>query len=615
MAGARVAGDDAARRTPAHVRSRRRGPRWARWLVGGGVLLVVVVGWAAWLVSDARTARAELLQAAELVTSLQADVLAGDDAAADATVQELQVHAAGALAATDGPHWTLGARVPWVGPNLEAVRTVAVVMDELARQAVPTLLEATDVVDPSALAPVDGRIDLAPLVEASPRVVAADEAVRRSVARLDAVSPDGLWPVVADAFRDAQEKVREVGVTTATAARALRLLPPMLGVDGPRTYLVLVQNNAEVRATGGIPGSVLLLRAEGGAVEILDHRSGSSLGDLPAPVTELTDAEMSLFGEDLAADMRDVTFTPDFPRSASIARQIWAQEVGGEVDGVLSVDPGTLSLVLGATGPLPLAPGPVADAVGGSLTADNAVEVLLNTVYLALAEPADQDEFFAQTAGAVFGALVGGAGEPAATMDALAEAARQGRLMVWSAHEAEQGLLAGTVLSGELTGESGSSPVVGVFFNDGSQAKMSYYLDVSVEVGNQVCAPDGSRLVDVTVALTNTVEAGIEATLPPYVSGGGTVVPAGEVRTNVLVYAPTGGLVEDVQITGDVPGVSSQVHEGLSVIGKTTQLKPGQTITIAATISVGNNLPGPLITRTSPGWANDTLPFVTSSCS
>ena len=163
-------------------------------------------------------------------------------------------------------------------------------------------------------------------------------------------------------------------MTTEPASRAVQLIPPMLGADGPRDYLLLVQNNAEVRATGGIPGSVILLRAEAGAVTIVDTRSGGSLGSLPAPVVPLTDAESNLFGPDLAADMRDVTFTPDFPRSAEIARSIWAQQVGGEVDGVVSVDPGALALVLAHTGPVPVAPGPMADALGGTLTGANAAD-------------------------------------------------------------------------------------------------------------------------------------------------------------------------------------------------------------------------------------------------
>ena len=38
----------------------------------------------------------------------------------------------------------------------------------------------------------------------------------------------------------------------------------MLGGDGPRNYLLVFQNNAEIRATGGLPGSWAEVHAEDG---------------------------------------------------------------------------------------------------------------------------------------------------------------------------------------------------------------------------------------------------------------------------------------------------------------------------------------------------------------
>ena len=75
--------------------------------------------------------------------------------------------------------------------------------------------------------------------------------------------------------------------------------------------------------------------------------------------------------------------------------------MGGEVDGVLSIDPGALALVLGATGPVTL-------PTGQALTAGNAERLLLNTVYLQIADPRAQDAFFAATASSVFDAMLRG---------------------------------------------------------------------------------------------------------------------------------------------------------------------------------------------------------------
>ena len=52
---------------------------------------------------------------------------------------------------------------------------------------------------------------------------------------------------------------------THTATEVLPTALTMLGDHGPRTYLVLFQNNAEIRATGGAAAAAVYVRAEGGA--------------------------------------------------------------------------------------------------------------------------------------------------------------------------------------------------------------------------------------------------------------------------------------------------------------------------------------------------------------
>lgn len=568
-------------------------------------VLLVVLGAGAVLAVDALRARDALEAAADDVARLQAHVTAGEIAAAEAVVPQLQKNATDARERTDGPLWSLAAALPWAGPNVDAVRTVAQVVDGLAQRALPPLVQATSAVDPAALAPVDGRLDLAPVAAIAPQVTGADAAVRASAEQLDGVDVDALVPQVAAPVRELQEQVAAVAADTATASRAVQLLPAMLGAEGPREYLVLVQNNAEPRATGGIAGAVLRLRADDGRLEVLEQRTGGELAGLQQPVVELTPAEEDLFGPLLATDMRDVNFTPDFPRSAQIARAIWAQEVGGEISGVLSVDPGTLALVLSATGPVTVP--------GGQLTADNVVPRLLHDVYLELENPRQQDAFFADTAAAVFAAVAGGQGDPAGSVDALAEAARQGRLMVWSADADEQALLEGTVLSGELRGTAGDSPVVGAFLNDGTQAKLGYYLDVQGGVTSVACRPDGSQTLELELVYTYTAPADA-ATLPEYLVGLDTIVPPGEFRTNLLLYLPSNSQMTDVFVDGQPGQMHAQVHDDLSVGSLTWDFEPGQKRTITATIDTGAGQRGDPHLRATPTAAGHGNVSALSSC-
>jgi len=587
-------------------RSRRRRRRIVRWvLLVVAVLLVVVIAGVAWVGVDALRARGELDAAAKQVHVLQGQVEKGERKAATATLKSMQQYAAAARDDTHGPHWSAARVLPWLGPNVRAVQTVSEVIDGLALHALPTLMDATSLVDPATLAPVKGRVDLAPIVKVAPEVVAANAEVQTAARRLDAIDPTGLQAAVAGPLADLRIQVGKVALTTATAARAVQLLPPMLGANGPRNYLLLVQNNAEQRATGGVP-TLILLQAVDGKVTVVETRSaGGNLANLPKPILPLTAEETALFSERLGIYMADVTFTPDFPRSGQLARAIWRQQVGGDLDGVLSIDPGALANVLGATGPVKLPDGRL-------LTSGNAAQVLMNDVYLKILDFTKQDEFFAATAATVFHAVLSGQGKPAATVEALAQSAREGRLMVWSAHKNEQALLSGTVLSGELVGVQGDSPVIGVYLEDGTQSKIGYYLRTDVDATTTQCRPDGSQAVQVKVTLTFTAPANA-ADLPPYISSG-NVIPKGQIRTNVLLYAPKGGRIDSAQVSGAAQGVFAQTHNGLAVAGKTVQLTPGQRVVIDYDVITGPGQPGIPVLRVSPVTLGRNLVNATSRC-
>jgi len=594
------------RRLAEEARARRR-RIGRRSLLGLGVLVLLVVVAGVLVGLDAMRARDALTAAASEVQTLQSQVRAGDAAGAATTLTALQAHSAKARTATHGPLWRFAVSLPKLGADVTAVQTVSEVVDDLATRALPALMNASTIAAPAALAPVDGRINLAPVIAAAPEVVAADASVDLAAERLAGIDTSQLLASVAKPVEELRGRVKDVATTTGTAARAVQLIPAMFGADGPRDYLLLVQNNAEPRATGGIPGLILLLRVNDGVIDIVDERSaGGSLAGLAEPVLPLTPGEDALFGPMLATYMADVTFTPDFPRTGALARAIWEKEVGGQVDGVLSIDPGALAEVLKATGPVTL-------ENGQTLTADNAVQALLNTVYLQVTDPKAQDAYFTSTGTAVFAAVMSGQGNPAATVEALARAATEGRVMVWSAHETEQALLSGTVLSGELRGLSDGSPVIGVYLNDGTESKLGYYLDLKVAAKAGECRPDGSRLVDLSVTLTSNAPANA-ATLPPYLAGGGVIVPRGELRTNVLIYAPEGGGIDSHRVNSSEAGLYSQVHNGLSVGARTFTLKPGESATLDLVVRTGKGQRGTPIIRVTPTAGTPTVTVSGPTC-
>ena len=121
---------------------------------------------------------------------------------------------------------------------------------------------------------------------------------------------------------------------------------------------------------------------------------------------------------------------------------------------------------------------------------------------------------------------------------------------------------------------------------------------MDVVATSTTCHPDGSQSVAVRATLTNTAPKNA-ADLPPYISSG-NVIPKGEVRMNVLLYAPTGGRVDDVRTSSGARGGFSQRHNGLAVMGRTVQLKPGQTEVIDYDVLTGPAQPGVPVLRVTP---------------
>lgn len=559
-------------------------------MAGLGVIVALIT---AVLVSDGLTAYRGLHASASAVRDLQAQVLEGNDKAALESADLLTNSTHGARRAMQGPHWDLVGEFPWIGDEVRAVQVLSVVVDELAANALTDLIDVASALDPPSLAPVDGRVNLDPISGSVTSLASADRSVQAAETALNAIDVSQLLPPVRLPIDHLKAQVSDLADLTETGSRAVQLLPPMLGEDAPRDYLLLVQNSSEPRALGGLPGSYVHLRADDGAITFVESRSAVEVGSSVVPVLELTRAERGLFGTQMGRYPGNVTSTPDFPRAAQLARQFWRAATGLEVDGVIAVDPAALGMLLRATGSVVL-------PTGEELTADNASQLLLNQVYKEVTEPLAQDAFFASAATAVFDALVSRPVNPAVAIPALGEMADEGRFMVWSSVRDEQELLEGTVLSGELRGHVGDSPLVGIYVHDTSGAKIAYYQHVDAQVAATRMRTDGSQVLSVTVTASSQVPADVES-LPPSLTGGGNVVPVGTIRSEISVYAPTKGRILSATSTDSGSRYRSHLHNGLMVGTNVVTLEPGESVDLKFIVESGPGQIGAPMARITPG--------------
>ncbi|WP_085874208.1 MULTISPECIES: DUF4012 domain-containing protein [unclassified Nocardioides] len=537
-------------------------------------VLVLVGGWLGW---QAWQVNRDLGAAADDAAALQTALEDGDQASIDRSLADLQEHSAAASDRTDGVSWGLLTHAPVVGDDARGVRVVSDVMADLSNDGLEPLARTASRLD--ALLPRNGRVSIAAVRSLQEPVAQARDALADADRRLAAEDSGGFVQRLRDRYRELAGKVSDAAEAMNSAETALDVLPSMLGDGESRHYLLVFQNNAEIRATGGLPGAVSLVRARDGKIELTRQVAANSFGQRQSPVLPLSEVERLLYGAQLGTYFLDANFTPDFPRTADLMRARWEEVYGDDLDGVLSLDPVAISYLLAATGPVQ-----VGDV---TLSSDNAVDELLHQVYLRYPDPDRQDRFFRDVARTVFGAVSSGGGAaPRDLLSALARGADEGRIYVHSFDEDEQSALAGTRVAGELGTEATSTPLVNVTLNDTTGAKMSYYLRYSVHVMSTYCE-DGVQGLSAHARLTSDAPADA-ASLPGYITGAGKfgVEPGNQIVT-VRIFGPVGGTIDGFSINAKEFPPGDLVQDGRPVTSAYVYLTPGETVDVTWSMKTG----------------------------
>jgi hypothetical protein len=600
-------------------RSRKQPPKLTRIGIAIFVLVVLFGGGTVWLGLKASSIKHELEAAAGLIPQLKQEILASDADSAASTVAALRQHTLAARQASEDPLWTLTSSAPWVGANVSAVSEVARSADDVATFGLSPLINVYESLNWDALMPSASGSNLEPLKTSAPSVVSAAYTVGASAERLQAIDNSQLLPQVAQPLQNATEELKEATSALDAAADAASLAPDMLGANGPKNYLLMIQNNAEARASGGIPGALAVMTLDHGKLSLGAQSSAGDVG-IMSPNLAVDPQQQQIYSTRLGKYMQDVNLTPDFPTAAATAQAMWAKKTGQQVDGVISIDPLVLSYILQAIGPVSVT-GPElatvrAAGLPSELTGTNVVPTLLSDVYAKIANPKLQDAYFAGVAKEVFAALSSGKGEAKGLITGITKGTEEGRVLIWSANTSEQAKILKYPLSGSVSGPSVSPAQFGVYFNDGTGAKMDYYVKRTVQLIKE-CPAEGYEQTKVRVISTNTAPSDAATSLPTYVTGGGVFgVPPGTVQTNIVAYGPVQANIESSAEDGQKTAFAPHVHADRPVGVVAQKLAPGQSKTVDFTFGkiVQHTEPNLVVTPTVQPVKDVVLPTTAASC-
>lgn len=237
----------------------------------------------------------------------------------------------------------------------------------------------------------------------------------------------------------AKEKINEIFETLKSTQEHFPAILKLLGDRYPHRYLILLQNNNEIRPTGGFIGTYAIMDVNDGYIEKLDTHDVYDIDGSYGGIIEPPE-EFKAFTSNWR--FRDSNYSPDFPTSAKKARWFLEKEGGPTVDTVIAINQGLLRDMMEITGPI---------QVGefGELTSENYNLLLSFIIEGKVWGPEDPKHILKMFIPAFKEAIL--KEENIGSMSSkLYKAVQQKHIMMYSADEEIQNLIENLGLSGKV---------------------------------------------------------------------------------------------------------------------------------------------------------------------
>lgn len=429
--------------------------------------------------------------------------------------------------------------LPVIGPNLRVLGDLAGA-GGAAAQAGEEISEAIAELEggADALAPRDGALPVAAFEELAKPVERAAALLARSRRLLERTYEVPVVARVAEARTELAAKVEPAARGAQRAGDLLPVLPRLLGAGAPRRYLIVPQNPAESRGTGGFIGAYAVAtlrdgRFSFGRVGSIDELPVYPANEVVPPNPDFADRYNRYGG---AGFWKNINLTPDFPSAARAMETLFVKGTGTRLDGVIAADPYALEAMIEVAGPVEI-------RQFGEVDAGEIVKVVTNEAYNKITSGTRRKKLLGEIfVGAFEGFLRsgGGGGDPLRTAQVLGKAVNGGHLLMHSTDAEAQAALLQAGIAGQLRDADGD--FVAVITNAGTAAKVDYYLDRAVAYYAKL-EPGGSLQGDIDATFKNNAPTSGVAkyVIGPNVRG----LEAGENHLIVSAFGPPTARLRD----------------------------------------------------------------------
>lgn len=278
-------------------------------------------------------------------------------------------------------------QIPYVRIQIQAVDKLLISGINLTDSGEKIALLVEDIIEPlqnesityATMSPQQKKDILNKIVGSEALFYEVKADIDEAVIAIDAIPEEKLVKPLRDGIQPLKENLPKAKEMIDHVLPMLRIVPKIVGFEQPESYLFLLQNNNELRPTGGFIGTYGILTLQDGEIKEFQTDNVYNLDRSTQPILKTPSPEPIVkYLEQANWSLRDSNWSPDFPTAAEQALYFYREEnlilaeikkQGGdikgdadviiqdtvpyvEVNGVIAMTPEIIEELLKITGPI-----------------------------------------------------------------------------------------------------------------------------------------------------------------------------------------------------------------------------------------------------------------------
>jgi len=360
----------------------------------------------------------------------------------------------------------------------------------------------------------------------------------------------------------------------------------LLGDEYPQKYMILLENNSELRPGGGFIGSFILLDVNDGYIDSMTfhdiYEFDGSFNEYIEPPVEEISYLTCCWG------LRDSNYSPDYAVSSEKVAWFLEKEGGPTVDHVLMVDLTLVKDLIDAIGPIKI------DSIGTELTGENFELILSYIVESKLMGEANPKSILEEIIPAVKSAVL----DPSNInnfISILLENAKSKHFAAYSKNEDMQNIWRNLNLDGELYMPGVEDDYLLVTESGIGGNKTDSFIDQEIK-HQTLISREGALLDKLTISREHTFDSNMQNWQYATLSALGfseitdevkSILGQGDNVAGMRVYVPKGSVLESAN--GDIEGEVTTIYDedlGLDYFYFVIRTKAGEATEVELTYSL-----------------------------